>query len=78
MEADAQDRARRHAAFTRAAEAHRRAGGVEERAVLQFEFLALSTRLNVTALQPAAKRSSPRLTPSGPTGGSAWELKASA
>jgi hypothetical protein len=39
MEADAQHRARRHAAFTRAAEAHRRAAEVEDRAVLQFELL---------------------------------------
>jgi hypothetical protein len=39
MEADAQHRARRHAAFTRAAEAHRRAADVEDRAILQFELL---------------------------------------
>jgi hypothetical protein len=75
MEADAQHRARRHVAFARAAEAHRRAADVEERAVLQFERLGDVDAADGIALQRAARPSSPRLTPSGPTGGPSWELK---
>jgi hypothetical protein len=74
VEVDARNRARRHAAYARAAETHRRAAEREQQAAVQFDLAVMQRRRSATALRPGARSSEQHGTPREPPSGRSSRL----